>query len=686
MILPTVPVLCAALAAFGTTFPAVSVAQDQGTSFEECQRGPLGPSDLGEFIQLNGRAEVVSSHARTGAQCLRLFGGEESGCELRLEGKTKPQTELSFWAERWTSRGPFGFTVEGRSEGVWSEVYDGSRELRVGARFLSEVRVVLGTPVDALRFRCTAPEQTGVLIDDIEVLAPRPIALESVTVTRPVLPVLIGNPWNPVARIDVTASGTMGELQLSDVAVDLAGTTDLESLANLALFVGPAKLPHGDPRGFFGEAERFGGVLPITEGPLQVKGELALGRGTTHLWVCVQLSDQADLDGGVRASVPSVTLDGAEHRPTDQAGARLQRMGVALRSKGDDGSQAFRIPGLVTSNNGTLIAVYDVRWAGWVDLPGHIDVGMMRSEDGGRTWGPQQIIMDMGEGGGPDARGDGIGDPAVLVDRTTGTIFVVATWSHGNRAWRGSGPGLTPDETGQLMIVESRDDGRTWSQPRNLTAGTKKPEWCYLLQGPGRGITTHDGTLVFPAQYQDTPEKKRMPHSTVMVSDDHGKTWRVGPGAKPNTTEAAVVELGDGVLMLNMRDNRGGSRSVYTAGVPYQSWKAHSTTRGALIEPVCMASLIHVGRELNGKADGRLVFSNPHVAKAPRRHMALQASSDFGQTWSKGAVMLDEGTSAGYSCLTMVDEDTVGILYEGSRAHMTFQRVPLRELFPGAGK
>ena len=97
-----------------------------------------------------------------------------------------------------------------------------------------------------------------------------------------------------------------------------------------------------------------------------------------------------------------------------------------------------------------------------------------------------------------------------------------------------------------------------------------------------------------------------------------------------------------------------------------------------------MASLIHVGREFGPEADGLLLFSNPDVAKAPRRRMTIKASRDSGASWPEGsALLLDEGRSAGYSCLTMVDEQTVGILYEGSRAHMTFQRVPLADVLVG---
>ena len=361
-----------------------------------------------------------------------------------------------------------------------------------------------------------------------------------------------------------------------------------------------------------------------------------------------------------------------------------QRLGVAVRKAGDDGVNTFRIPGLATTNTGTLIGVYDARRRSGGDLPGDIDVGMSRSTDGGRTWEPMKVIMDMGDD--PTWRYDGIGDPTVLVDRITGTIWVAATWSHGDRSWRGSGPGLTPTETGQLMLVRSDDDGVTWSKPINITTQVKKPEWCFVLQGPGKGITMRDGTIVFAAQYQDPPnaaDKRahRLPHSTILYSKDHGKTWSVGTGAFDDTTESQVVEIEPGVLMLNCRYNRAATRVVMTTRDMGRTWQKHTTSERSLIEPgSCMASLIDVDREIGKDAGGWLVFSNPDSTRG-RHHITIKASSDRGLTWPKEhRLLLDEERGAGYSCMSMIDDKTVGILYEGSQAHMTFQRIALKDI------
>ena len=656
---------------------AQSPPDTTATSFETQVPGTLGEGELGAFGSAHGRVEVVSSHGRTGSQCLRLFGGEDCGVELVLKSPVDAELAMAFHAERWTARGPFRFTVEAHA-GEWKEIYDGSTEVRVGARFLTEVRAIVPPGATRLRFRCESPADTGILIDDLSLTPPSPAQLRSVVAAYPTLPVLTGKRWNPVARLDVDVAGTTGALELTEIVVALDESAQATA-SRVAVFLGPAALDYRAPSESFVEGEHFGEPMDATKGELTFTGQASLPCATSSFWVAIEVADGASIDARVAVSMRSAEVAGEQHAVSG-AESQPQRLGVALRTTGDDGAKAFRIPGLVTTNSGALIAVYDIRWKGWGDLPGDVDVGMLRSTDRGQTWEPQRIIMDMGGDGDEKWLADGVGDPAILVDRETNTIFVLATWSHGNRAWNGSGPGTSPEDTGQLMLVSSSDDGVTWSQPRNLTEEVKDPSWSYLLQGPGRGITMGDGTLVFPAQFQLSPDEGRVPHSSVLLSRDHGATWTVGAAAKSNTTEAAVVETQDGVLMLNMRDNRGGSRSVYTSSDPSKGWTVHATSRAALVEPVCMASLIHVGREVTGKADGRLIFSNPNVDRGPRRRMALQLSTDFGATWSKRALVLDDGASAGYSCLTMIDAETVGILYEGSRAHMTFQRIPLAEL------
>lgn len=404
----------------------------------------------------------------------------------------------------------------------------------------------------------------------------------------------------------------------------------------------------------------------------EFNGKKMLTAGFQQLDIKLKLPADADLKSRFTLDVPYVGLSGERFAPVSDT-FNPYRVGMALRNAGDDGVAAFRIPGLATSNNGTLLAVYDVRHDNSSDLQGDIDVGLSRSLDGGQHWEPMKIIMDMETWGGLPEAENGIGDPAILVDKETGTIWVVALWMHGKpgtAAWNSSEPGLLPDQTGQLMLTKSEDDGISWSEPVNITRQMKDPSWQLFFNGPGKGISMKDGTLVFAAQYKDA---EKTPHSALIYSQDKGDSWQVSNGAKPNTTEAQVVELNDGSLMLNMRDNRGGARSVAVTRDLGSTWETHPTSRKSLVEPVCMASLYRFSEEL-------LLFSNPAVPD-DRYNLTIKASLDDGQSWpAEMQILLDEKNGWGYSCLSRVDAEHVGILYESSQAHMTFQLIPIREL------
>ncbi|MBP6065897.1 MAG: exo-alpha-sialidase [Bacteroides sp.] len=412
-----------------------------------------------------------------------------------------------------------------------------------------------------------------------------------------------------------------------------------------------------------------------------LKGNQKLFPGFNFFWVSLQMKPGTKLTNVVSADIVSITVDNKKAPLTVVSETNIaHRMGVGVRHAGDDKSAAFRIPGLVTTNKGTLLGVYDVRYNSSVDLQEHVDVGLSRSTDGGKTWEKMRLPLAFGEYDGLPSAQNGVGDPAILVDTKTNTVWIVAAWTHGmgnQRAWWSSHPGMDINNTAQLVLAKSTDDGKTWSGPINITEQVKDPSWYFLLQGPGRGITMSDGTLVFPIQFIDAT---RVPNAGIMYSKDRGKTWHIHNYARTNTTEAQVAEVEPGVLMLNMRDNRGGSRAVAITKDLGKTWVDHESSRKALQESVCMASLISVKAKDNVLNKDLLIFSNPNTTKG-RHDITIKISLDGGVTWlADHQLLLDEGENWGYSCLTMIDKETIGILYESSVAHMTFQAVKLKDI------
>lgn len=492
----------------------------------------------------------------------------------------------------------------------------------------------------------------------------------TLTVTQPQMPLLThkdnvlayGNvscdDFLSVTEVNLHLNASLKNLDLEEISVYLS---DTNSQKDAVLFSKSDKIKHTNT----------------------FKGEYTSKNKMLYLWITAKTTQNPNLLNKIQ--VTQVGISHKKGKLTTALKPSAQRFGITLRDKKQDGIECYRIPGLATTNNGTLIAVYDNRYNNCKDLQEDVNVGMSRSTDGGQTWEPMKEIMDLGEWGGLDNRLNGIGDPAVLVDKVTGTIWVAALWLHGHdkdkMAWWASKPGMTPQETGQLMLVKSQDDGITWSNPINITPQTKDPKWYLFFNGPGSGISLNDGKIMFAAQYKD---ENQVPHSTLIYSDDHGTTWHCGTGAKSHTTEAQVVELSDGSIMLNMRDDR--NRQNYTlsddfhgrsVAVTYnlgKTWEEHSTSRTALTEPNCMASIISFDK--NGKK--YLFFSNPADAKK-RINMTIKASDNDGENWDRlPSLKLYEKEGFGYSCMSIIDNKYIGILYEGS-GDLIFQKIPIDE-------
>ena len=489
----------------------------------------------------------------------------------------------------------------------------------------------------------------------------------TIETVQPVCPAFIREDFNPILGFHISVDASEGEVKWAGLDLGFAGSTRPQDISKFQIREGTAD-PSAKPGEVIAEDSRTAGEISLTF-------ERSLAPGDHWFWISTILKDEASIDGRLDAAVFRAKIGGKEIAPATPSPEGSQRIGSAVRLPGDDASKCYRIPGMVRTKAGSLVAVYDVRYDNSRDLPANIDVGVSRSTDGGQTWEPMCIGIDMGND--PAFGNDGVGDPAVLADPKTGRIFITASWSHGKLGWNGSRPGMTPEETNQQVIVHSDDDGKTWSKPANITAQVKDPAWLLFLQGPGAGIVLKDGTLVFAAQYRAANDEEHhgKPYSTLMWSKDGGETWTAGSGVKIDTTEAQVAELADGSIMINCRDNRGKSRTIATTRDLGKTWTLHPSDRSALREPVCMASLLGWHDAKRGEL---LWFSNPDSITG-RNSMTLKLSTDQGMTWPENNNRLyDSRGGFGYSCLAPVDDRHLGVIYEGSGS-LYFLRFPVAE-------
>lgn len=326
---------------------------------------------------------------------------------------------------------------------------------------------------------------------------------------------------------------------------------------------------------------------------------------------------------------------------------------------GTEGYDTFRIPALAISSNGTILAFAEGRKNSRSDA-GDIDLVLRRSEDQGATWSELQVIRD-------DSTHT-CGNPAPVVDRTTGRIYLLSTWNLGEDR-ESEIIDQTSQDTRRVFVQYSENHGLTWSEPQEITDAVKKAEWTWYATGPGAGIQIeqgeYKGRMVIPCDHIEAVTKHYYSH--IIYSDDQGQSWQLG-GRTPEhqVNECQVVELTDDRLLLNMRnyDRNNRFRQVATSPDGGLTWtnQRFDTT---LVEPICQASI----RRYSWPGEDTknvILFSNPaHPEK--RINMTVRAGFDDGKTWPLKQT-LHEGPSA-YSDLAVLSDGTALCLYERGTEH-----------------
>ena len=328
------------------------------------------------------------------------------------------------------------------------------------------------------------------------------------------------------------------------------------------------------------------------------------------------------------------------------------RQTVVYRAN-DGGYAAHRIPALLATSKGTLLAFCEAR-SGSASDSAPTAIVLRRSVDAGNTWMQAQVV----------ARFPGVtaGNPTPVEDRTTGVVWLLLTASPAGVTEKQIDE-RSPKGARTVWITHSSDEGIHWAAAKEITSSTKKSDWTWYATGPGNGIQLEDGRLVVPCDHKLAGTGAFYSH--VIYSDDHGETWKIGGSAGPETNESAVVQLADGSLLLNMRSYAG--KHHRAIALSHDGGLAWSPVRldPTLIEPICQASMIRYTLATEAGRD-RLLFSNP--ADTTRRdRMTVRLSYNEGKTWPV-ARMIYAGPSA-YSSLAVLHDGTVALLYERGTAN-----------------
>ena len=327
---------------------------------------------------------------------------------------------------------------------------------------------------------------------------------------------------------------------------------------------------------------------------------------------------------------------------------------TTLFTSGSDGFHTFRIPCIHVTRRGTILVVCEGRKTGSGDS-GEIQLVQRRSTDGGRSFGPIESVWN--------DPGNTCGNPVVVEDQRTGALSLLATWNRGDDKEPQIIDGKSKD-TRRVFLMRSTDDGRSWGKPAEITTEAKQPNWTWYATGPGGGIALrkgrHRGRLVVPCDHIDAGSKRYWSH--VLLSDDGGKSWRLGGTTpKDQVNECQVVELENGDLLLNMRnyDPQSRLRQVAISKDGGESWEGQRFDP-ALPEPICHGSIERVREQRAGDV-GWIAFTNP-ADRERRRNLTVRFSHDDGGSWPH-AVVLHAGPAA-YSDMALLAGERLAVLYE----------------------
>jgi len=460
--------------------------------------------------------------------------------------------------------------------------------------------------------------------------------------------------------LQIQTAGSLNSFNVNSITINLDGMTSLSDIDSVRIIYTGI-----NPKINSVYQQSYQAVVP-SNNDITFEITQSLFHGNNYFWLVCDISSEAAEGHWLDAKCVEFVIDGNQadtyvpenSSPTGEKSIILAHK--ALFVSGTEGIHTFRIPAIVTTNEGTLIAATDARVDNGADLgwTGNIDIVYKRSTDNGVTWSEMITAADF-----PGV--EGASDCSMIYDEVSDEIFMFYNYA---------------DETDEFQwpfMIKSSDDGLSWSEFTNLYNDIYHPSWTWAFVTSGRGIQKSDGGL----RHVINVMEGNTPGALIFGSEDHGETWySVKNPISALANESKLAQLDDGSLMINCRQENTSKRMIGQTTDDGNTWyNIHYDN--TLIEPRCNASFIRFTSVLNGYATSRLLFSNP-ASTAGRENMAVRLSYDEGENWTEARV-INPGSSA-YSSLTILDDHTIGLFYEANDyKEIRFARFSLNWLTDG---
>ncbi|MGN0032808.1 MAG: exo-alpha-sialidase [Candidatus Limimorpha sp.] len=452
-------------------------------------------------------------------------------------------------------------------------------------------------------------------------------------------------------RAAVSYGGENASINDNSIVFSLEGTTDINDVETVKVYSTGAT-PVFDNRDLQ-NAVLLANVQPSLDmTDCQINAELV--SGMNYLWITVEMADDATEGNVVDAKLYSVSIPSQTfeiENPSPNGNREIILAHTLLFQPGDYNSANYRIPGVITAKDGSLVAVTDKRKYNQGDLPEDIDIVCCRSTDGGHTWSEPYTIA---QGTGYN---HGFGD--CVLAWTNDDDGLIAGFVGGVGLWSS-----TPSSPIRSYIARSYDNGQTWTEPEDITdfifgSNCVVPEhstWRASFFGSGNGLLTSTGRIMFVAAIRETTAQSL--NNYAVYSDDNGATWQVSERASVSGDEAKVTELVDGRILMSIRHN--GNRWYNISNDGGETWQPSTLTWYDITAPACNGDLIRYTSVNQGFNKNRLLHSVPFGSS--RTNVSVYVSYDEGETWPVRKCIVPY--SSAYSSLCVLPDGTIGLYVE----------------------